>query len=90
MTINKVIKTIMKRQGVTQGRIVELINTRGGQVKSQSVISERLKAGETMQMDKALEMLDALGYEIIVQPKSTRGKRAIGAYVIDMSGDEEE
>lgn len=90
MKINDAIREIMKTQRVTQRRLVETINANGGNIKSQSVIAERLKRSDTMQMDKALEMLDALGYELVVQPRSTRGKRASGAYVIDNKvGDDE-
>lgn len=84
MKINEALKEIMKIQRVTQARMAQIIKA-----KSQSVVAERLKKGETMQMDKAIEMLEALGYEMVIQPKSTRGKRAAGAYVIDM-GDKEE
>lgn len=84
MKINEALKEIMKTQRVTQARMAQIIKA-----KSQSVVAERLKKGETMQMDKAIEMLEALGYEMVIQPKSTRGKRAAGAYVIDM-GDKEE
>lgn len=86
MKINEAIRKIMKEKGVTQNKIIEMVNGKAGEtvIKSQSIIAERLKRGETMQMDKALELLEALDYEIVIQPKSTRGKRANGAYVIDM------
>lgn len=92
MKINEAIKRIMKEKGITQQKLMETVNGKTGEtvIKSQSIIAERLRRGSTMQMDKALELLDALDYEIVIQPKSTRGKRANGAYVIDMKEGEDE
>ena len=92
MKINEAIKKIMIERHITQQQMKDKINQNKGEiaVKSQSIIAERLKRGETMQIDKVLEMLEALDYEIVIQPKSTRGKRANGAYVIDLSAEEKE
>lgn len=91
MKINEAIRAIMNEKGITQQKMMNLVNKKAGGtvIKSQSIIAERLKRGETMQINKALELLNELDYEIVIQPKSTRGKRANGAYVIDMEGGEE-
>lgn len=90
MRINEAIKEIMKSKGITQEKLKDEVNTRAGKVviKSQSVLAERFKRSSAMQIDKAFELLDALDYEIVIQPKSTRGKRASGAYVVNMGDGE--
>lgn len=84
MIITTAIKDIMKKRGVTQNELKEKLGYR-----TQSAISERLKQ-KSIGVDKAFEMLDAMGYEIIIQPKSTRGKRAMGSYVITKEDEQEE
>lgn len=76
MTITLAIKEIMKNRGITQNELKEKLG-----YKTQSAVAERLKQ-KSIGVDKACEMLDAIGYEMVIQPKNTRGKRAIGAYVI--------
>lgn len=82
MKIAEAIKTIMKAKKVTQMKLAEETGYKG-----QSSVATRLRGD--MQMSTAYKMLEALDYEIVIQPKSTRGKRANGAYVIDMEGGEE-
>jgi hypothetical protein len=91
MKITEAIRAIMKDTKTTQKKLVETINSNSGQitVKSQSVIAERLRK-DNIGVDKLYEMLEAMDYEIVLQPKSTRGKRPIGAYVIDNKESEEE
>jgi len=84
MIITTAIKDIMKKRGVTQNELKEKLGYR-----TQSAIAERLKQ-KSIGVDKAFEMLDAMGYEIIIQPKSTRGKRATGSYVITKEDEQEE
>ena len=90
MKLNKAIRNIMKETKTTQKKLMEAVNRNGGKsiIKSQSVIAERLKS-DNLGIDKLLEMMDAMDYEIVLQPKSTRGKRAIGAYVINSEEEEQ-
>lgn len=92
MKINEAIKEIMRSKGITQKKLQEEVNRKAGKevIKSQSVMAERLKRNNAMQIDKAYELLDALDYEIVIQPKSTRGKRANGAYVVNLEDGEGE
>lgn len=76
MNITKAIRIIIKEKRVTQTKLAEMLG-----YKSQSGVGMRLKSD--MQMSTVVQMLDVLDYEVIIQPKSTRGKRANGAYVID-------
>lgn len=48
--------------------------------KSISGVSERLR-GQSMKVDTFTQFLDALGYEIIVQPKTARDARE-GSYKV--------
>lgn len=56
--------------------------------KAQSAVAKMLRSD--MQVSNAIRMLDIVGYEIIIQPKSTRGKRATGSYVITKEDEQEE
>lgn len=91
MNICKIIASVMVDTKTTQKSLLLKINALAGKqvIKSQSVVSERLK-NKNIGVDKAFEMLDAMGYEIIIQPKSTRGKRATGSYVITKEDEQEE
>ena len=90
MNICKIIASVMADTKTTQKSLLLKINALAGKqvIKSQSVVSERLN--KNIGVDKAFEMLDAMGYEIIIQPKSTRGKRATGSYVITKEDEQEE
>lgn len=83
MTIGKVIRDVMKKRGVTQ---IEMRDKLG--YKAQSAVAKMLRSD--MQVSNAIRMLDIVGYEIIIQPKSTRGKRATGSYVITKEDEQEE
>lgn len=83
MTIGKAIRDVMKKRGVTQ---IEMRDKLG--YKAQSAVAKMLRSD--MQASNAIRMLDIVGYEIIIQPKSTRGKRATGSYVITKEDEQEE
>lgn len=83
MTIGKAIRDVMKKRGVTQ---IEMRDKLG--YKAQSAVAKMLRSD--MQISNAIRMLDIVGYEIIIQPKSTRGKRATGSYVITKEDEQEE
>lgn len=83
MTIGKAIRDVMKKRGVTQ---IEMRDKLG--YKAQSAVAKMLRSD--MQVSNAIRMLDIVGYEIIIQPKNTRGKRATGSYVITKEDEQEE
>lgn len=75
MVINKVIADVMREKKVTQAMMAKSI----GKEKATDV-SARL-ASKNMTFNKAIEMLEVLGYEVVVQP-IPRGKRPDGQYII--------
>lgn len=76
MTINKAIRSIMKNEGVSLLTMARAIGKSKG-----NDVSARL-ATSNMSFDKAVEMLNVMGYEITVQ-KRTPGARKAGQIVID-------
>ena len=80
MRINRAIKQVMKENGVTQRRMAIAI----GKSKPND-ISARLMS-KNMSFDKAIEMLNVMGYEVVVQPV-TKGQRKEGTIVIDGKDD---
>lgn len=79
-TINEAIKMIMKENGFKQQSMAEAIGK-----KKATDVSARL-ANANMTFDKAIEMLNVMGYEVTVQPRS-QGKRPNGQIVIIKSDD---
>lgn len=75
MVINEVIAQVMRDKKVTQAMMAKSI----GKEKATDV-SARL-ASKNMTFNRAIEMLEVLGYEIVVQPVP-RGKRPEGQYII--------
>lgn len=69
MKIKDVIRLVMKETRTTQQQLADRIGA-----KHQSVISERLKM-DNLSINKALEMLEALGYEMVIQEKRRGRKR---------------
>ena len=64
MKIGEAIRLLMKRHSVTQVEMAKLIG-----VKGQTVISERIRR-ENMSVEKILQMIDPLGYQLVIQPKN--------------------
>lgn len=81
MRIGEAIKLAMKNQKTTQEKLAKMVGA-----KSQSVISQRLGM-KNLSVNIVLEMLDAIGYEMIIQEKK-RGRRPEGQIIIDR-GDSE-
>lgn len=76
MKIKEVIRLAMKETKTTQQQLADRIGA-----KHQSVISERLKM-DNLSINTALEMLEALGYEMVVQEKR-RGRKREGQITIE-------
>lgn len=74
----EVIKDIMKQSTpkVTLDVLRDRLN-----YKTISGVSDRLSRGKSMKVDTYVQFLDALGYELIVQPKTARDARE-GSYKV--------
>jgi hypothetical protein len=75
MTINKIISKLMRENGVTQQVMAVSIGK-----KKATDISSRLHYNN-MTFARAIEMLDVLGYEVVIQ-KKTAGERASDQIVV--------
>ena len=73
-----IIKEIMKRS--TPRVTLDVLRERLG-YKTVSGVSDRLSRGKSMKVDNYVQFLDALGYEIIVQPKTARDPKE-GSYKV--------
>lgn len=78
MTINNIIRTIMKEKKFSQQSMANAI----GKDRPNDV-SARL-ASKNMTFDRAIEMLSVLGYEVVVQERR-KGGRPDGQYVVAKS-----
>lgn len=80
MKINKAIRSIMKQKGISlsvMGSSLHKVDRQTGEIKPLigNDVSARL-TNDNMSFDKALEMLNVLGYEIVVQEKKSGNRRA--------------
>ena len=73
----KIIDDIMKNS--TPRVTLDVLRDRMG-YKSVSGVSERLR-GKSMKVDTFVKFMDALGYEVVVQPKTARDARE-GSYKV--------
>lgn len=64
MTMNDIISAVMRANKVTQQKLAEAIGK-----KRATDVGSRLNT-TNMTMNNAVEMLDALGYQIVVRPKA--------------------
>lgn len=76
MKINKAIRDIMRSKGISLSTMAKALGKvdENGKAKGND-ISARLNH-DNMSFDKAIEMLDILGYEVVVQEKRQGGRRA--------------
>ena len=70
MKINKAIRELMVQKKMSLTAMAKALNKERG-----NDISARLNNGN-MSFDKAVEMLNVLGYEIVIQEKKQGGRRA--------------
>lgn len=76
MKINDAIRKAMKEKGCTQAQMAKAIGK-----PSANSVGSRLTS-DSLSTNNIIEMLDVLGYELVVQPK-TQGQRKEGAMVIE-------
>ena len=74
----EVIKDIMRQS--TPKVTLDVLRDRLG-YKTVSGVSDRLSRGKSMKVDTYIQFLDALGYELVVQPKTAREARD-GSYKV--------
>ena len=80
MLINKAIRFVMREKNVTLLTMAKMLGkTRGNDISSRLV-------NKNMSFDKAVEMLDVLGYEIVIQERKPGARRA-DQIVIDQKPD---
>lgn len=82
MNGKEALRAVMKETRTTQERLAHLVGC-----KSQRAISERLHK-QDIKIGMMVEMLESMGYELVVQPK-TSGKRKIGQIVLTIGKENE-
>lgn len=90
MKINKAIREVMRIKGVSlraMGSSLKKVDKNTGEIIGLrgNDVSARLN-NDNLSFDKALEMLNVLGYEIVLQEKK-QGNRRAGQVVIDQAED---
>ena len=70
MQINKAIRSLMKEKNISLISMAKAIGKQRGNDVSSRLLSPN------MTFDKAVEMLDVLGYEIIIQERRPGARRA--------------
>lgn len=87
MKINEIVIDVMANTAAPDGRkitqvsVMERVNEKYNQRVTPAALSDRLK-NENMRVNTALEMLDVMGYEIVVRPKKD-GRRE---YIVERGG----
>lgn len=82
MQINKAIRSLMKEKNISLISMAKAIGKQRGNDVSSRLLSPN------MTFDKAVEMLDVLGYEIIIQERRPGARRADQIVIDQKSGDE--
>lgn len=83
MKINKAIRQLMRERKMSLSSMADALGKKRG-----NEISARL-VNDNMSFDKAVEMLNVLGYEIVIQEKK-QGARRADQIVVDQKSTEEE
>lgn len=76
MKCNEIIRTVLKTTGTTQTRLADAMGYANGQANV-----SRLLARNDLYVTTLIRLLDKMGYEIVVQPR-TRGRRPEGQMVL--------
>ena len=93
MQINKAIRSVMKLKGVSlsaMGSSLRKVNSKTGELKPLlgNDVSARLN-NPNLTFNIAVEMLNVLGYEIVIQEKKS-GRRGADQIVIDQKEEDEQ
>lgn len=82
MKINKAIRQLMRERKMSLSSMADALGKKRG-----NEISARM-VNDNMSFDKAVEMLNVLGYEIVIQEKK-QGARRADQIVVDQKSTEE-
>lgn len=82
MKINTAIRRVMKDKGFTYHMMATALSAAIGKTITENSVGSKLSGGDNMKINNAIRFLSFMGYEIVVQPK-TSGARKAGSYVID-------
>lgn len=86
MKINEIVREVLDnttteyQKKYTQTMLAEKMSEKSGKAVSLAVVSDRLKT-ENMRVNSAIEMLEVLGYEMVIRPKSEKDPRKV--YVVE-------
>ncbi len=83
MKITTAVQTVRKERKATYDQLAKAVGA-----KSYSNIKNLLSGNANPTVESLLPVLEALGYEMIIQPKK-QGRRADGQYVITFEEDKE-
>ena len=75
MRASEIIKSAMKESRITQEQLRDIMG-----LNHQSAVSVRINSPNP-KLDTLIEVLDAIGYELVIQPKK-RGRRPEGQEVV--------
>lgn len=90
MKVNEIILRAMENtmtqdgKKYTQTMVADILSERQCKKVSTAAVNDRLKS-ENMKISTIIEMLDVLGYEVVVKPKSDSDKRE--SYVVEPGTD---
>lgn len=86
MKINEIIREVLEnttteyQKKYTQTMLAEKMSEKAGKTISLALVNDRLKT-ENMRVNSVIEMLDVLGYEMAIRPKSDKDPRKV--YVVE-------
>ena len=69
LNAREIIKLVLSKEGLTQKQLTEILNEKTGKKYTQDGISKKLTRG-TIPYNEVVKILDVLGYELNVRPKS--------------------
>ena len=90
MTINKIISTILSTytqpdgSKLTQVMLASILSDKYNRLVTPAALNDRLK-NENMKVNTAIEMLDILGYDLIVIPRNSEKEQ----FLIDLGSKRE-
>lgn len=77
MKVNEYVKQLIKGSGFTQTTLAKALG-----YNNQSSVAMRLSKNNSMTVDNLAEMLNVLGYDLVIQPKK-RGRKPDDQFIIE-------
>lgn len=81
MDAKEIVKQALKERGISQTQLASML----GYTAAAGVTNRLCASSKDISCDLFAKMLDTIGYEVVVQPK-TQGKRKEGSIVLEPSG----